>query len=76
MYLSIGASNLFLRVFFSFHIFNIVHFYRDIEEMAELANTSYLFIDAVKESTVPGGPIGGQTQINLRNEHLQYIITW
>lgn len=54
----------------------LVFKYRDIEEMAELAGTSYLFIDAVQESTVPGGPIGGQTQINLRNEHLQYIITW
>ncbi|KAJ6651837.1 hypothetical protein lerEdw1_016433 [Lerista edwardsae] len=29
-----------------------------------------------KESTVPGGPIGGQTRVSLRNEHLQYIITW
>lgn len=28
------------------------------------------------ESTVPGGPIGGQTRVTLRNEHLQYIITW
>jgi len=27
-------------------------------------------------STVPGGPIGGQTRVYLRNEHLQYIITW
>lgn len=28
------------------------------------------------ESTVPGGPIGGQTRVTLRNEHMQYIITW
>lgn len=28
------------------------------------------------ESTVPGGPVGGQTRVTLRNEHLQYIITW
>ena len=27
-------------------------------------------------TTVPGGPVGGQTRVNLRNEHLQYIITW
>lgn len=27
-------------------------------------------------STVPGGPIGGQTRVSLRNEHMQYIITW
>lgn len=28
------------------------------------------------DSTVPGGPIGGQTRVTLRNEHLQYIVTW
>ncbi|XP_065223548.1 surfeit locus protein 1 [Planococcus citri] len=50
--------------------------YRDVEEMAEMADTSYLFIDCVNESSVPGGPIGGQTQVNLRNEHFQYIVTW
>lgn len=44
--------------------------------MAELANSSYLYIDAVEQTTVPGGPIGGQTQVKLRNEHLQYMITW
>ena len=27
-------------------------------------------------STIPGGPKGGQTRVYLRNEHLQYIITW
>lgn len=27
-------------------------------------------------STVPGGPVGGQTRVTLRNEHLQYIVTW
>lgn len=27
-------------------------------------------------STIPGGPIGGQTRVTLRNEHMQYIITW
>ena len=27
-------------------------------------------------SSVPGGPIGGQTNVQLRNEHLSYIVTW
>jgi len=27
-------------------------------------------------TSVPGGPIGGQTNIQLRNEHLSYILTW
>ena len=36
----------------------------------------YYFNVLNKGSTVPGGPIGGQTKVYLRNEHLQYIITW
>lgn len=28
------------------------------------------------ECTIPGGPIGGQTRVTLRNEHMQYIVTW
>ena len=27
-------------------------------------------------TTVQGGPIGGQTRISLRNDHLQYVFTW
>ena len=27
-------------------------------------------------TSVPGGPIGGQTNVQLRNEHLSYIATW
>ncbi|XP_050393168.1 surfeit locus protein 1 [Patella vulgata] len=50
--------------------------YRDIDLMAEIANTEPIFIDAVYESTIPGGPIGGQTKVQLRNEHLSYIFTW
>ena len=35
-----------------------------------------VYADAVA-SDVPGGlPIGGQTRINLTNDHLQYAITW
>ena len=28
------------------------------------------------ENDLPGGPIGGQTLIQLRNEHLNYAMTW
>ena len=34
------------------------------------------FNTLLSESTVPGGPIGGQTNVNIRNEHLNYLITW
>ncbi|XP_049487157.1 surfeit locus protein 1 isoform X3 [Panthera uncia] len=50
--------------------------YRDLEAMARLTGADPIFIDADFKSTVPGGPIGGQTRVTLRNEHMQYIITW
>ncbi|XP_005113138.1 surfeit locus protein 1 [Aplysia californica] len=49
---------------------------RHVEEMAEMAETSAVFIDADLNSTVPGGPQGGQTRVTLRNEHMTYIVTW
>ncbi|XP_062446600.1 surfeit locus protein 1 isoform X2 [Rhea pennata] len=50
--------------------------YRDLEAMAKVTGAEPIFIDADFRSTVPGGPIGGQTRVSLRNEHMQYIITW
>ncbi|GFO49554.1 surf1-like protein [Plakobranchus ocellatus] len=49
---------------------------RDVEDMADIAETAPVFIDADLKSTVKGGPHGGQTRVQLRNEHLTYIITW
>ncbi|XP_038601074.1 surfeit locus protein 1 [Tachyglossus aculeatus] len=50
--------------------------YRDLQAMARVTGAEPIFIDAVLASTVPGGPVGGQTRVTLRNEHMQYIITW
>lgn len=50
--------------------------FRDIKAMAKILGTLPLFLDANNESTMKGGPIGGQTNISLRNEHMSYIITW
>lgn len=44
--------------------------------MCEETGADPVYIDATVESTVPGGPIGGQTNVSLRNEHLSYIVTW
>jgi surfeit locus 1 family protein len=44
--------------------------------MSKLVNSEPILIDAVAESSIPGGPIGGQTNISIRNEHVSYIITW
>lgn len=50
--------------------------YKDVEAMAKVAGTEPVLLDADAFTTVPGGPIGGQTRVTLRNEHLQYIFTW
>ncbi|XP_076868004.1 surfeit locus protein 1 [Brachyhypopomus gauderio] len=50
--------------------------YRDLEAMSRATGSEQIFIDAVLESTIPGGPIGGQTRVSVRNEHMQYVITW
>ncbi|XP_034048127.1 surfeit locus protein 1 [Thalassophryne amazonica] len=50
--------------------------YRDLEAMARVTGAEPIFIDADFASTIPGGPVGGQTRVTLRNEHMQYIITW
>ena len=49
-------------------------FFRNLKEMAQYADTSEVFLDAVE--SVPGGPVGSQTRVNLRNEHMSYILTW
>ncbi|XP_018417568.1 PREDICTED: surfeit locus protein 1 [Nanorana parkeri] len=51
-------------------------YYRNLEAMSKLTGAEPILIDASFDSTVPGGPIGGQTRVTLRNEHMQYIITW
>ncbi|PIO37832.1 hypothetical protein AB205_0103900 [Aquarana catesbeiana] len=50
--------------------------YRDVEAMAKLTGAEPILVDASLANTVPGGPIGGQTRVTLRNEHMQYIVTW
>lgn len=50
--------------------------YRDLDEMASALRTSPVYLDSCVDSDIPGGPIGGQTRITLRNEHLSYILTW
>lgn len=49
---------------------------RDINGIAEKLKTLPVLLDADVASSVKGGPIGGQTRVNLRNEHLSYIVTW
>jgi len=48
----------------------------DVASMASAVGALPIIVDSDAQSSVEGGPIGGQTRIALRNEHLQYIITW
>jgi surfeit locus 1 family protein len=50
--------------------------HRDIYDMAKELNTAPIYIDAIESTTILGGPRGGQTVIQLRNDHLTYLITW
>ncbi|XP_071443539.1 SURF1-like protein isoform X2 [Hetaerina americana] len=49
---------------------------KNLNEMCQATGSDHVFIDATSSSTVRGGPVGGQTCISLRNEHLSYIFTW
>merc|ERR1711879_291569 len=49
---------------------------RDIDLMSALTGSVPIYIDENLETSVPGGPVGGQTRVHIRNEHLQYICTW
>lgn len=48
--------------------------YHDLETTSRLPGADPIFTDADFQSTVLKRPIGGQTRVTLRNEHLQYII--
>ncbi|KAE9554048.1 hypothetical protein FO519_002744 [Halicephalobus sp. NKZ332] len=53
-----------------------VWYYKNFAQMAEYCGASPIYVEATSEFTEPGGPIAGQTNINVRNEHLQYLLTW
>lgn len=50
--------------------------FRDVNRMSEIIGCEPYLLDATVRCNVPNGPIGGQTTVALRNEHLSYVITW
>lgn len=50
--------------------------FRDVNAMAEKAGTSPIYIEMRINNNVQQYPIGGQTKVELRNEHLSYFLTW
>uniref|UniRef100_A0A914DRF5 SURF1-like protein n=1 Tax=Acrobeloides nanus TaxID=290746 RepID=A0A914DRF5_9BILA len=53
-----------------------VWYYKNAEQMARILGTLPIIVDASLETTIRGGPIGGQTLIALRNDHVSYFLTW
>lgn len=53
-------------------------FVRDIPAMAKVAGVSAVpvLIDADATPNPGGWPLGGQTRIDIPNDHLQYAVTW
>ena len=53
---------------------------RDITALAARLHTLPVFVDldleSSREAGEKGGPVGGQTRISLRNDHVQYMMTW
>lgn len=50
--------------------------FRDLDAMAKVTEAEPVYIELLAEYGTPHGPVGGQTKVSLRNEHLSYIITW
>lgn len=48
----------------------------NVEEMANFTGTRPILLEATADSTISDGPIGGQTRIQMWNQHVSYIITW
>ncbi|XP_076281806.1 surfeit locus protein 1 [Lasioglossum baleicum] len=55
---------------------NDLWYYRDVNAMAEIAGTAPVYLDMKSDKNFSKYPIGSQTNVKLRNEHLSYIITW
>lgn len=54
-------------------------FTRDPAKMAaalKLAPVAPFYVEADRTANVGGLPIGGRTQVHLRNQHLEYALTW
>lgn len=52
-------------------------FWVDLPAIAAALNAEPILVEVTDSSTpVSGFPLGGQTEISIRNEHMQYIVTW
>lgn len=79
-----GAEEIFIDAVFGWVLFLMLTFQEYLEQTLNMFYqwSQQMFWKTFKsiyfnsDSTIPGGPIGGQTRVTLRNEHMQYVITW
>lgn len=50
--------------------------FRDLDAMAKMTEAEPVYIELLSKYSTLHGPIGGQTRVTLRNEHVSYIVTW
>ena len=56
-----------------------IWFYGDIDAMAathNMANYAPVYVEADATGNPGGFPVGGQSRITFRNDHLSYALTW
>nr|XP_017010633.2 LOW QUALITY PROTEIN: SURF1-like protein [Drosophila takahashii] len=54
-----------------------IYLYRDLPRMCAASGAAPVFLDAIYDvQAAKSGPIGGQTRVTLRNDHLSYLVTW
>ncbi|XP_006624467.1 surfeit locus protein 1 [Apis dorsata] len=56
--------------------YNNMWYYRDVDAMAKKGDASPVYIEMIVNNNPNKYPLGGQTIVELRNEHLSYILTW
>jgi len=55
---------------------NRMFYNRDLNVMSEMTGSVPIFIESDVATSTQGGPIGGQTRVHIRNQHMEYILTW
>uniref|UniRef100_A0A914H330 SURF1-like protein n=1 Tax=Globodera rostochiensis TaxID=31243 RepID=A0A914H330_GLORO len=50
--------------------------FKDLDDMGRRCGAASIIVDADFESTEKDGPIGGQTNVALRNQHYSYMVQW
>ncbi|CAK9813477.1 Surfeit locus protein 1 [Anthophora plagiata] len=51
-------------------------FYRDVNAMAEKTKSSPIYLELKSNKDLQQYPMPNQTRVELRNEHMSYILTW